>query len=350
MRSFSDLDRLIGSVPSRLVSKIAAIERGVGQEASFADQLPGLLTQLSQQARVDSVKASSAIEGVVVEEARAERIITGAATHLRTRDEKELAGYRDALDYLFGEDDPGPTSVGLVLHLHRTLFSHTAGGGGRFKSEDNAVVDRLPDGTLRTRFRPVSARETPFHVDELVSRYNAARVDARHHPVLLTGLFALDLLVIHPFEDGNGRVTRVLTTAQLADAGLSVGRYVSLEQLMDATRDDYYDSLEASTRGWFGDSHDPWPWLEYFAGTVETAYERFAARASAGRGDGTKQDHVKEYVQHHAAATFAISDVRRALLGVSDQTIRLALWELRDAGELTVVGSGRGTRWEKKSR
>ena len=168
--------------------------------------MPGLLTELADRARVQSITASSAIEGVIVADAdRAQRIINRQATTLRNRSEQELAGYRDAQDYLF-QQDWRPLNAGLILHLHRLLFAHTAVPGGAFKTEDNLVVDRSPDGSTTVRFKPVSAASTPFAIDDLIERYKDAVAAGEHHPVLLSGLFILDLLVIHPFEDGNGRV------------------------------------------------------------------------------------------------------------------------------------------------
>jgi len=139
-QGFADVDGLIGTVPAGVVTRLSVVDAGRGSDALYADQLPGLLKELADAARVESVIASSAIEGIVVEQARAERIVRGADQRLRVRSEKELAGYRDALDYLF-QDDPGHISVGLILHLHRLLFRRTGGGGGQFKTVDNLVVD-----------------------------------------------------------------------------------------------------------------------------------------------------------------------------------------------------------------
>ncbi len=268
MRSFVDLERLIGAVPAGIVTRRSTVDAGRGSEALYAGQLPGLLKELADAARVESVVASSAIEGVVVEQGRAERIIQGADQRLRKRNEQELAGYRDALDYLF-QDEPGALAIGLVLHLHRLLFGRTGGGGGQFKTVDNLVVDRHPDGTSSVRFMPVSAVDTPFYVTELIERYLAA-VGGDHHPVLLDGLFMLDFLTIHPFVDGNGRVSRLLTTRLLSETGYGVGRYISIEGLVYVWRDDYYDALAASTARWHEGSHDPWPWLRFFVGVWRT--------------------------------------------------------------------------------
>jgi Fic family protein len=204
LRSFADLDALIGLVPAQVVTRLRVIDFGRGSEALYRDQMPGLLTELADRARVQSITASSAIEGVVVaDDGRAQRIINRQATTLRNRSEQELAGYRDAQDYLF-QQGRRPLDAGLILHLHRLLFAHAAMPGGAFKTEDNLVVDRSPDGSTTVRFKPVPSASIPFAVDDLIERYQHAVAAGEHHLVLLSGLFILDLLVIHPSRTATG--------------------------------------------------------------------------------------------------------------------------------------------------
>jgi Fic family protein len=347
MRSFADPDRLIGQVPARAVTALSTIDIGRGSEALYRVQLPGLLSALADRARIASITASSAIEGVIVPDLRrAERIISGHQTRLRTRSEQELAGYRDAQDYLF-QHDWQPLNAGLILHLHRLLFAHTAAPGGTFKTEDNLVVDRSPDGAIRVRFRPVSARDTEYYVTELITRYRDAVAARQHHPVLLIGLFALDLLVVHPFEDGNGRVARALTSALLMAEGYTVARYVSLEQAIAESADAYYEALLQSTLGWHDNRADPWPWLGYFVSILADTYRVFANRAASDRAEGSKQDRVRDYVVNHAPVIFRLADIRTALPGVSDQTIRLVLDRLRNDSRVSSEGTGRGAVWRR---
>jgi Fic family protein len=309
--------------------------------------MPGLLTELANRARVQSITASSAIEGVIVEDTgRAERIINRRTSALRNRSEQELAGYRDAQDYLF-QQDWRPLNTGLLLHLHRLLFAHTAMPGGAFKAEDNLVVDRSPDGTTTVRFKPVPAASTPFAVDDLIERYKHAVAAGEHHPVLLTGLLILDLLVIHPFEDGNGRVARLLTNAMLTEHGYTVGRYVSLEQAVAESADTYYQALLESTHSWHDGTADPWPWLGYFTGVIANAYAVFADRAAAAKTPGTKQQRIREHILRHAPATFRLADIRTAAPGVSDQTIRLVLEQLKNEGKVRADGTGRSATWTR---
>jgi Fic family protein len=336
-------------VPAQVVTRLSAIDVGKGSEALYRDQMPGLLTELAERARVVSITASSAIEGVIVQDAdRAQRIINRQAATLRNRSEQELAGYRDAQDYLF-QQDWRPLNAGLILHLHRLLFGHTAVTGGAFKSEDNLVVDRSPGGSTTVRFKPVSATSTPFAIDDLIERYEHAVAAGGHHPVLLTGLFVLDLLVIHPFGDGNGRVARLLTGAVLSEHGYTVGRYVSLEQAIAESADAYYRALLDSTHGWRESSADPWPWLAYFTSVIAAAYAAFANRAAAAQSAGTKQQRVREHILRHAPATFRLAELRTALPGVSDQTFRLVLEQLRREGKVRADGTGRSATWTRRN-
>jgi Fic family protein len=345
--SFADLEAIIGLVPAQVVTRLSAIDIGRGSEALYRDQMPGLLTELADHARVVSITASSAIEGVIVPDPdRAQRIINRQAGTLRNRSEQELAGYRDAQDYLF-QRDWRPLNAGLILYLHRLLFAHTPVPGGAFKTEDNLVVDRSPDGSTTIRFKPVSAASAPFAIDDLIERYEDADAADGHHPVLLAGLFVLDLLVIHPFEDGNGRVARLLTGAMLSDRGYTVGRYVSLEEAIAESADAYYQALLDSTHGWHEGAADPWPWLAYFTNVVAGAYAVFAKRAAAAQTAGTKQQRVREHILRHAPTTFRLAELRTAVPGVSDQTFRLVLERLRKEGKVRADGTGRSATWTR---
>jgi Fic family protein len=346
MRSFQHVQTL-DPVPGDVVARLRQIDRAAGAEGRYVDQLPQLLGALRERARVESITASSAIEGVVVDDVRIPKLVSGVPGALRNRSEAEFAGYTSALDYL-NQQDPGKLSVGLILHLHRLLFSYSEARGGYLKSDDNLVVDSLPDGSRQIRFTPVSASETPFFMEELVARTEAALGRDRLHPLIATAAFALDFLCIHPFADGNGRVARLVTSHLMGRTGYGVGRYVSLEQLIYDTKDDYYGALGASTIGWFDDGqHDPWPWTRYLLERVGEAYGRFEERIAAGTAGGTKQDRVRDHVLLHAAPRFTIADIRRALPGVSDNTIRIVLGELKEKGNITNDGSGRGAAWHR---
>jgi Fic family protein len=302
---------------------------------------------LREQARIESVTASSAIEGVVVADDRVAGLISAIPSRFRDRSEAEFAGYTAALDYLI-QTGPGGLTVGLILHLHRLLFSFVDGGGGRFKLSDNMVVEHRADGSTVTRFAPVAAAETEQYMRELISRANFALADGVVHPLLTIAAFGLDLLCIHPFGDGNGRVTRLITGHLMHQVGYSVGRYVSVEQFIFDTKGDYYATLAASTAGWFQDgTHSVWPWAGYFLDRVDEAYQRFGERVAIGRSGGNKQKRIRDFILLHASPRFSFADIRRAVPGVSDQTIRLVLADLKAAGRVSVDGTGRGSMWSR---
>jgi len=346
MRSLQRIATL-DPVPGDIVATLRTIDRSAGSEARYLDQLPQLLEALRGQARVESITASNAIEGVIVDDSRVTALVSGASGRFRNRSEAEFAGYTAALDYL-NQEEAGDLSVGLLLHLHRLLFGFTEGRGGHLKTEDNLVVEGGPGGTRVVRFTPVSAAETPFFVSELVGRTNSALATGAYHPLLLAAAFSLDLSCIHPFADGNGRVTRLATGFLVQRCGYGVGRYVSLEQLIFESKDDYYGALAASTAGWFDDgAHDLWPWARYLLDQLRTAYQRLEARMTAGTSARTKQDRVRDFVLLHAPPSFTIADIRRAVPGVSDNTIRIVLAELKDGGRIQSSGTGRGASWHR---
>ena len=355
MRSFVDLGKTLGSQPARLGAQLARIDVGRGREELYRDQLAELLRALAEQTRVASITASSAIEGVVVDPGR----ITGLAREgveprrFRNRNEREFAGYRDAMDEIVRAESLETISVPYILHLHRLLFRYTEGGGGRLKSEQNLIAT-YEHGHREILFTPPSPKETEFLLPELVIRYAAAAADHAAHPVVLISAFVLDFLAIHPVADGNGRLARLLTTHLLLQQGYGVARYASIEQRIYGTKNAYYAALFESQRDWREGKHTVWPWIEYLVGTLSDAYDDFEARVAARRGLGamSKQDRVRAYVLQHGPEVLRIRDIRQALPGVSDQTIRLVLGTLRGENRIeidTEAGSrGPNAAWRRR--
>ncbi len=346
MNSFVDLDRSFGAQPRRLGARLARIDTAKGQERLFEDQRPELLGQLAEHARIASIKASNAIEGVVIGSDRAEQIAEGAHRY-RNRNEREFAGYRDAVDMMMRLEAYEELSVPFVLHLHRLLFEHTDGGGGRLKLDQNLIVS-YESGRKEVVFTPTPPEETEFMLNELLVRYKAAKTDGQTHPLILIGALILDFLAIHPVADGNGRLARLLTTYELLAQGYGVARYVSLEQRIFESKNTYYETLYDSQRNWHEGQHDVWPWITYLARILASAYDDFEMRlASTQERPGSKQDQVREYILRQAPARFRRRDVERAMPGISLATIRLVLAELRDAGLIVAEGSGPGARWSR---
>ncbi len=345
MKSFVDLGRTFGNQPPELGAALARIDTGRGQERLFEDQMPELLSQLSVSARIASITASNAIENIVLDDARAESIVEGAV-RFRNRNEREFAGYRDAVDSLVGVEVHEPLSVPYLLHLHRLLLQHVDGRGGYLKIEQNYIVS-YESGRRRIIFTPPDAKQTEVLLPELLSRYNAAKQEARAHPLVLLGAFVLDLLAIHPVADGNGRLARLLTTHELLAQGYGVARYVSIEQRIFESKNAYYASLYESQQGWHEAEHSIWPWTSYLVRILDGAYEDFGQRVSAGQGAGSKQQRVRHYVLRQAPAEFRTRDVQRALPAISAATIRLVLNQLKDTQEIASEGAGAGARWHR---
>ncbi len=347
MTSFYGLGERLGPVPSMVVRWLRQVDLAAGKAEQYRDQLPGLLTSLRTHAQIESVTASSALEGITAPPPRAEAMVRNLSEEPRNRSEGELRGYRNALTHLFDSEqrEPWPT-VPMILGVHRTLYEPTGAiGGGQLKTADNRVVEQA---TGRIRFEAVPAALTPAVLQDVAESFRATREREDAHPVILIGAFVLDFLVVHPFADGNGRVSRLLTNYLLDRDGYDVGKFVSLEKMVKEREGRYYDSLLASTHGWERNENDLWPWLGFFVETLASAYQAFMARTEEERGRGQKSERVRRFVLEQAPTSFSIADIQKAVSGVSPQTVRLVLNGLRDEGLLS-VGKGRGARWKKES-
>lgn len=347
MRSFVDLDRTFGGQPRELSAALARIDTGRGQERLVLDQQPELLKRLSQDARIESITASNAIEGVVVESDRAERI-ADATARFRNRNEQEFAGYRDAVDALMGQESREPLSVPLILHLHRLLFRYSEGRGGYLKTDPNLIVS-YEGGQREIVFAPPPPEETEFLLSELVERYEAAQRAEEAHPLVLVGALILDLLAIHPVADGNGRLARLVTTHEMLARGYGVARYASVEQRIYESKNAYYAALYESQRNWHDGQHDIWPWVAYLVAVIGEAYDDFENQvAQAGTPTGSKQEQVRDQILERGPAVFRRRDVERALPGISTATIRLVLGQLREEGLVEADSAGPGAVWRRR--
>lgn len=348
MRSFIDLDRTLTGQPRELGHALARIDAGSGREHEAMGRAPQLLRQLTEDARVASITASNAIEGVIVSSERAEGIAEGAR-RFRSRSEREFAGHRDATDAVIDGGLRESLTVPYVLHLHRLLFQHAGGHGGRLKTDQNLIVS-FEGGVRRTIFTPPAPRETEFLLRELLVRYEDAMSDNGAHPLVLIGALVLDFLAIHPVADGNGRIARLLTMRELLRHGYGVPRYVSVEQRIYESKNSYYASLRESQRDWHQGNHDVWPWVSYLTMTLAGAYEDLEQRlALTVPLSGNKQDIVGGYVMNQAPARFRRREIERALPEVSRATIRLVLNRLREEGLIEAESAGPGAHWHRVS-
>lgn len=343
MQTFETIDRQLGLVPAGVVRTLGAIDLGRGRESAHAYQHPQALETLTEVARIQSAESSNAIEQIRAPRARIEALVR-ETTEPANRSEAEIAGYRQALDLIHQNSAEMPFSPSVVLQLHRDLFRFTTIPAGHWKSVDNTITEAGPSGEVRIRFETVSAVATPDAMRRLHAAYADAVARGEHHRLLLVGAYVLDFLSIHPFLDGNGRIGRLLTLLALYQAGYGVGRYISLERLIDRSRVTYYEALRASSVGWHEGRHDVLPWTEYLLGTVKAAYDELEERVGQVHGAGAKTSAIRRFATA-AVAPFAIADVREAVPSASDSLISKVLVELRDEERIERLGRGRGTRW-----
>jgi Fic family protein len=351
MRSFGNPATAFSGMPAHAGVLLSRVDVGKGREELYRDQLPALLRSLAGQTRVESIRASNAIEGIDVPRPRAERLAAPEPPRSRNRSEEKFAGYRDAIDALMQEERLNLPTPTLMLRLHRQLYAHTKAPGGQLKRLDNIIGERGGHGVRRVIFEPPPWQQAEGLIQGLFGGYRQSVEEEVAHPLVLLAAFILDLLAIHPFEDGNGRVARLLTTHELLRLDYGVARYVSIEQRIYETRNAYYDSLEESQKGWHDGAHRIWPWAEYLVEVLAASYADFENRVVAERGASTmtKGERVRHWAMAAAPAEFSLSDVRRAVPGVSDPSIRLALRSLRDEGKLKSEGSGRSALWRRSA-
>lgn len=346
MKSFSDeyLNKI--PIPPDLLNLTNALSEYKGKEALYAQQSPEVLEKLVETAKVESVESSNRIEGINVKHDRVEDIVK-QRTAPRNRPEEEVAGYRDALDYIHTNYQAIPVSLNVILMFHEFLYKYTQAPGGSFKREDNKIVDRMKDGSIRVRFQPPPASQTYDYMKGLVDRYQFISKQRNYSPLLLIPVFILDYLCIHPFQDGNGRTARLLGLLLLYHAGFNVGKYISLERIIEQSKETYYETLEKASRGWYDQAHDVEPWLRYFYGVLIAAYKEFESRVGVFRKDTSKTDRVKTFIDK-AIMPFSITDIEKACPNVSRDMIRLVLRELRDQDKIYSTSKGRGAKWIKK--
>jgi Fic family protein len=241
-----------------------------------------------------------------------------------------------------------PFTTGIVRQLHRQMHSYVSTDGGKWKPTDNDIVEKDAQGNVtRIRFKPVSAVETPQAMEDLARLYEGAIQRQQWEPLIIVPLTILDFLCIHPFTDGNGRISRLLTLMLLYHFDYKVGRYVSLERIVEESRQTYYEALEKSSQGWHESAHDAMPWLNYFWGVLIRAYGEFEERVGViGGGRGSKTQRVRDAVGRRVAP-FRISDIETDCPGVGRDLIRKVLRKMRDEGVVRAEGHGRAARWRR---
>ena len=332
------------SVPSATTWYLADLGEARGKQELFTKQSPQKLKVLREHALIESAVSSNRIEGVEIDQKRIGTVIFGKAL-LRDRDEEEVRGYRDALKLIHERGAKLPVAEETIRRLHR-LSRGEIWDGGKFKDKDGDIIEKYPDGRVRVRFKTVTAAKTPAAMRELVQRWEEAQRTRAVHPLVAVAASNLDFLCIHPFRDGNGRVSRLLMLLQLYHLGYEVGRYISLERLIEENKARYYETLEESSRGWHDGKHDPWPYINFVLYTLKTAYKEFEARVGQiASPRGAKTEMVLAAICNQLGE-FRLVDIERACPGVGREWIRALLSDLKTTGEVTCIGKGPAARWQ----
>jgi len=323
---------------------ITTISEYKGKEGLFEHQSPEILRHLQQVATIQSTESSNRIEGIIVSNQRLKDIIA-ERTEPQNRSENEVAAYRLVLNQIHASAQDIPVKPNVIKQLHGMLNSFSPREGGAYKMVDNSITERHPDGMEIVRFIPTPAVLTEDAMENLCRYYHQSIHQGFPHPLILIGAFVLDFLCIHPFHDGNGRIARLLTLLCLYHHGYNVGRFISLEKIIEETKEQYYKTLNLSSQGWHEGNHDLLPWLEYFLGVILAAYKEFENRAGiVTEGRGRKASRIREIINGFLGP-FSASDIQERCPDISRPTINAVLKKLSEEGIVERVGMGRSAKW-----
>ncbi|MDO8588974.1 MAG: Fic family protein [Armatimonadota bacterium] len=338
--------KLSEPVPMSIVNLVAEVNEFKGRQQLYAEQSPQVLKALQQVAMVQSTESSNRIEGIEVSERKLKLIMQDKVAP-QDRPEGEVAGYRDVLSLIHASNSHIGITPNTILQLHRDLFKYIPSEGGRWKHVDNTIDDVLPNGSHIVRFRTVPAVATPQAMDELCASYKQYSDSETTPHLLLAATFGFDFLCIHPFRDGNGRMARLLTLLLLYQGGYEVGRYISLERVIENSRESYYESLAKSSEGWREGEHTLLPWWEYFLGVLIAACRDFETRVGMVENTwGAKSELVRRMAERQVG-DFSLTELMRSCPSVSRDTVRSVLEQMRTEGAVECLGRGRSARWRR---
>lgn len=327
---------------SEILGLIAAIYKEAGKQEMYLKQRPEELEKLVEIAKVQSTEASNAIEGIVTTSTRIRQLVE-EKTAPRNRDEQEIAGYRDALNIIHENFDAIPITRNYILQLHKVLYSHMNNPmAGQTKSVQNYISATDPDGHTETLFTPLAPFETPEALDRICDEYNRVIGNMEAEPLIVIPIFIHDFLCIHPFNDGNGRMSRLLTTLLLYRNGFYVGKYISLEAKIAQNKDLYYAALRQAQEGWHEGTEDAVPFIKYLQGIILSAYRDFEDRFSLVEQKKPALETVRQATLNKIGR-FSKQDIRELCPALSVSSIEGALRKLVASGELKREGNGKNT-------
>lgn len=335
-------------IPMTVSWYLSDIGHAQGLQELFTRQSPQRLKVMREHAIAQSTVSSNRIEGVEIDQSRIGTVVFGHPS-LKDRDEEEIAGYRDALNLIHTQSAALPVTEVTILQLHK-LSRGNVWDAGQYKDKPVDIIEKLPDGGERLRFRSVSPAKTPEFTRALTSLWQDQNRGHDISPLIVMAAFNLDFLCIHPFRDGNGRVSRLLLLLTAYHLGMEVGRYISLERIIEENKERYYETLQQSSQGWHEGKHDPWPYIGYLLFIIRKAYDEFSQRAGAvAAPKGEKAELVSRAIrQQHGE--FRLADIEHACPGVGRDWIQTLLTEWKSEGRVSCAGKGPAARWRLVSK
>lgn len=334
------------TVPVTTSWYLADIGEAKGRQELFKRQSPQKLKALKEHALIESAVSSNRIEGVEVAQKRIGTIIFGKSL-LHDRSEEEVRGYRDALNLIHDARAGLPPTEDTCKQLHR-LIRGEIWDAGQYKEKDSDIIEKHADGTSSIRFRTISAAKTPICMKELIDSWQACIKEEKVHPLIVLAAFNLDFLCIHPFRDGNGRVSRLLMLLQCYHLGIEVGKYISLERLIEENKERYYETLKLSSAGWHEGRHDPWHYINFVCFILKDAYKEFERRLGSLQPPRGEKTTMVQGAVDGFSGDFSVADIRQKCPGVGVDMIRRVLKDMRSQGFVECVARGRNAKWRKK--
>ena len=345
MRNYNYTNKWQKLLTPEIVSLLTQIHEYKGEQTLFIEAKTDKLTQLVEVAKIQSTEASNKIEGIYTSDERLKSLVSNKTTP-RTRNEQEIAGYRDVLSTIHESHDFIPVKPSIILQLHRDLYKFSGKSiGGSYKGADNVIAEEDSEGNNRVRFNPVSAWETPAAIEAICSAFDEMQNETDADPLLIIPMFILDFLCIHPFNDGNGRMSRLLTLLLLYRAGYVVGKYISIEKMIEQTKETYYEALQNSSANWHDDKNDYIPFMQYTLGVVVAAYREFSSRVKlAAANNMSKPERIREIIKD-TLGKITKTEIMEKCPDISQVTVQRALNELVTNGEILKIGGGRYTAY-----
>lgn len=345
MRNFDYAARYCVLLTPDIVAQLAQIREYKGEQALFIAAKKDTLTQLLEIAKIQSTEASNRIEGIYTSDDRLNKLVQDK-TMPRTRSEREIAGYRDVLSTIHESHDYIPVKPSYILQLHRDLYKFSGSStGGSYKATDNVIQEEDAAGNKRVRFHPVAAWETAEAMEQICQEFNAALQNTDLDPLLLIPMFILDFLCIHPFNDGNGRMSRLLTLLLLYRSGYIVGKYISLEKLIERSKETYYEVLQDSSYNWHEGINDDAPFVRYMLGILLAAYRDFSSRVQTLAASGLSKPERIEAIIKGKLGKITKAEIMEQCPDISQVTIQRTLTDLLKANKIIKIGGGRYTAY-----